>query len=314
MSFEGEDGALPENSRFESDDPEYQKFVDEEFFVLPSDLPEPTLIGGQTSLLETQTINADQTLSGKEVSKEEQATSQSSICSTQQTTPRSSMTIELPANAKIIDSNSVKLIQTSAVSIKSKEQPNVLDDYPSKQEDDERLSLCRDMGSGIIEVSDSDEESRQHSSRAVAAEQNIPGVPASIKQNKHPLMNPDLMQKLQKRYAARALGQSIPVGAGSIFKGTRPNPIQQSDEPSNEALDDDEEDEYAWMKINDEVNMDPDPARTFANLKSCYVRNKRAGLVTFEEEVEFLKAEITENARVRRQKVDLGQSREALSG
>lgn len=309
---------LPENSRFECDDPEYQSFMEEEFSMIPSDLPDLNLDDEQNSLSEKQ--NANQTRSGNEVSRQ-QVSAEETKCSARPGVSRSGVPFKLPINADIIDLDSIELIQTPVVSAKDKEQPVVLDDIPSyaiKKEDGEEVFPWRDMGPRVIELSDSDDgETRQPSPRAVAAKPNLPisnacspnqqrtvrEVPVSVQRNSS-LMTSDLMRKVQTQFAARALGRIRTAGAGSIFHGPAPVPNQSSA--------DSDDHENAWMNVNNDLNTEVDHAKKFASLKSNYMSRKRAGRVTFKEEVIFFAAERAEDARLRRQEADLTQSREAV--
>ena len=104
---------------------------------------------------------------------------------------------------------------------------------------------------------------------------------------------------MQKMCAERALGKKGVIEAEGIFKnlqGSSANGSAQNTMSSTDIVDD----ELAWMNNSVDPNEDADAAAKFAEIKRAYNRKKRAGCISFEDDVLFMKAESMENSRLKR--------------
>ena len=221
----------------------------------------------------------------------------------------------MPKHIDLIDSDeepedTVRIISANPIAI--------------KQEDEEGWTWA-EMEREVIELSDAEGEvvakqplnssPIQDSNRAVPLE--AAPAPAltstsmlrasNIKTKRTPADHARLLQ-IQKMYAERALGKTVVVGAGGIFKGA-----QSSAENANTnrmAIDVGVvDDELAWMNNGVDPNDDADAAVKFAETKTRYNRKKRAGRNTFEDDILFMKAESAENSRLKRLDDDYQRAR-----
>lgn len=96
------------------------------------------------------------------------------------------------------------------------------------------------------------------------------------------------MKQLQKLYAEKALGRSMKIGAGGIFKAPQ---LAENGNTSSE-------DGFAWM--SDTVLPDDKPAADFQALKQAYRAKRKSRKNTLEDDVKFKQAQIAENKRLKR--------------
>lgn len=193
-----------------------------------------------------------------------------------------------------------------------------------KQESEEEWTWT-EMQREIIELSDSEDEILKATSAENPTQVELPGqaaaselAPASApstsmlrsnikaKLAKRTPADRDRLLQIQKLYAEKALGRSVIVGAGGIFKGTQGSAANASaaDPAANIP-----EDELAWMNSTVDPNEDADAAKEFAEIKARYNRKKRAARNTFEDDVLYMKAESAEKARVKRLDDDYHRAR-----
>ena len=103
--------------------------------------------------------------------------------------------------------------------------------------------------------------------------------------------------EIQAKLAARVTGKPVAVVPGSVSKApgidVRPagpaDPAQQPDDP------------YAWMHDDVEVEDDDEALQKFEALKKKFHSKKRSRKATFEDEINFQRAEKAERARLKRQ-------------
>ncbi|MCJ1435588.1 hypothetical protein MMC27_004962 [Xylographa pallens] len=109
------------------------------------------------------------------------------------------------------------------------------------------------------------------------------------------------MREIQAELAERITGKPVAGGAANIFKrqGIPPTTSVHGPSPAGN-------DPNAWMHGDaDEDERDEDPATKFAELKKrCNVK-KRAGTLKWEEEIEFIKAQRAEKARLKRIEIEI---------
>ncbi|MCJ1383851.1 hypothetical protein MMC17_006965 [Xylographa soralifera] len=108
-------------------------------------------------------------------------------------------------------------------------------------------------------------------------------------------------REIQAELAERITGTPVAGGAANIFKrqGITPTtPVQGSSAAGNDPND--------WMHGDaDEEEGDENPAAKFAELKKRYNAKKRAGTAKWEDEIEFIKAQRVEKARLKRNETEL---------
>ena len=185
------------------------------------------------------------------------------------------------------------------------------DEVEVKKADDNQLEFVwNDRTKGIIVIPDDEDDIlKSHFLNADDANTVTPPI-ATPNQNalKKTLLNKKKsrqpltaeqnarMREIQAELAERITGKPVAGGAANIFKRQSipsTNPVHGSSPAEN--------DPNAWMHGNaDEDERDEDPASKFAELKKrCNVK-KRAGTLKWEEEIEFIKAQRTEKARLKR--------------
>ncbi len=99
------------------------------------------------------------------------------------------------------------------------------------------------------------------------------------------------MQEIQRLYAARALGRAVPTGASAMFKTPKATAPARSRPDSGT-------DEFAWM--SDTVVLDENSGSEFQAVKQKYRAKKKTRKNTWEDDVEFKKAQDKENLRINR--------------
>lgn len=269
MPFDSEhltgEGSLG-NFRIEGEDHEYEDFLEDKFPTPPPDLPISILDDDDEVNMFTE----------KNSIKKKQA------CPSEKKAPRESPsrflahTASIVPTVEIIDLESIEPSnQRSSLDQKQLEaeiamaggQPILTDDdepsYPIKKENDEESFPWRDMGSKLIELLDSDEETAviSHSdqstmnSKITEPQKKFSALLSSAVRARNSPIDHAKMLEIQRRYVARVLEKSIPSVAGAIFKGSQPPPDQSATLV--------EEDQHAWMKAN--VDFDTDAAAVFVS-------------------------------------------------
>ncbi|KAK4694056.1 hypothetical protein P7C71_g3458, partial [Lecanoromycetidae sp. Uapishka_2] len=156
-----------------------------------------------------------------------------------------------------------------------------------KQENQEVEFLGANKGMVDVSASESDSEDEP----VPAPKPNL-GRPFLRTPNVRTLRTPEEIAKMysmQRLLAAQALGKGVPTGAGAMFKipqGTLPtNSTQKSGA-----------DDFAWM--SDTVVPEENSGNEFQILKQKYRAKKKARKNTWEDDVEFKKAQDKENIRL----------------
>ncbi|MCJ1402525.1 hypothetical protein MMC11_005745 [Xylographa trunciseda] len=109
------------------------------------------------------------------------------------------------------------------------------------------------------------------------------------------------MLEIQAELAERSTGKPVIGGAANIFKGQGIAPTAPVQRSSGVVRD-----LNAWMHGDvDEDEVDDDPTAKFAHLKKKYHAKKRAGTDKWEDEIEFIKAQRAEKARLKRIETEL---------
>lgn len=228
----------PSDFRIEGEDHEYEDFMGDRFPTAPPDLPNP--------LLDDETIIQNYSRS------------------------------KSPNNAEIIDLDAIEpsnqrsfwdVRDFESEVAKTEEHPIIIvDDIPShtiKKEDAQEPFSWRDMGTKVIELFDSDDETAvlPHSdqsilnSRNTKARSKISALLGSATRARDSPIDKAKMLEIQKNYIARALDKRVPSGASAVFKAGQPLPDQ--------SVTDGGDDQHAWMKAM--VNYDTDAAATFVS-------------------------------------------------
>lgn len=253
----------PGDFRIEGEDHEYEDFMGDKFLTVPPDLPEPVLDHEIIRLTGKTSTDAEQTyLSEKKSPREKHFQNHSRFKS--------------PNKTEIIDLDSIEpsnqrsfwdVRDFESEVAKTEEHPIIIvDDIPShtiKREDTQEPFSWRDMGSKVIELFDSDDETAVlpdsdlfilHSQSTKSRSKISALLSSATRARDSPIDNAKMLE-IQRKYIARALDKRIPSGAGAVFKAGQSQPDQ--------SVTDGGEDQHAWMKAM--VDYDTDAAATFVS-------------------------------------------------
>ena len=145
---------------------------------------------------------------------------------------------------------------------------------------------------GLVEVADCGFENDEPSTAT------LPKLGKSFLRTPNPRVKRTLaeitrMEQIQGLYAERARGRNLGLRTGKALATPKVLQSPAPDSPSHST-----NDEYAWM--NEVVAVNDSPATGFSELKKAYKAKRKARRNTLEEDVQFKKAQIEENQRLKR--------------
>lgn len=122
------------------------------------------------------------------------------------------------------------------------------------------------------------------------------------------------MAEIQAKLAAIATGRPITGGAGVVFKGNgakaQPTGPTRPTGPNGTTAPAEPDDPFAWMHEEVDIEEVDDASDKFEALKRKHKSRLKSGKASFEDEINFQKAEKAEHARLKRRQDDLLRAQE----